>query len=133
MDVTTPSFIFSFFHFLVENKEKSALFLLVFLPGIIPLKFLKTQNWKKLIFIGFSCFWHLQLFLWRRSRQINPRKSFSLSAGGQSPPGQSAYEGSQHSPLLYPKPLQSSPPFRKHFPISEMEPDNAVLPSCPST
>ncbi len=36
---------FYFFFIFLENKQQSALFSLVF-PGIIPLKPLKTQNWK---------------------------------------------------------------------------------------
>ncbi len=107
---TTLSPHFSFFHFLVENKEKSALFsLLFFLPWYHTLKaLLKRKIWKKLIFIGFSPFRAPFSGLRRRPRHQPPRKLQPPSAGGQKPPVIQAYKGSSHSALSVLKPLKVS-------------------------
>ncbi len=68
------------FSFSSENR-KSALFSLVFLPGIIPLKPSKTKLEKVNFYRVFSlCFWHFRGF--SGLGQTNPPEKPS-SAGGQ--------------------------------------------------
>ncbi len=66
---------FSFFSFSCREQGKSACFRFSVSWHHTPK--VETQNWKKLIFIGFSSFRTLlQAVPWLRSRQANPRKSF---------------------------------------------------------
>ncbi len=57
MDEMHPITFFSFFHFLVENKENQLYFRLFF-SWYHTLVFSKTQNWKANFYRVFPCFGH---------------------------------------------------------------------------